>query len=101
MRARALHEFTERLPMVDLPTEIEYCGTNSTSAIQSGILKGVQDEIEAKILFFEKKNPHGKIFLTGGDQNYLVNSIKNRTFAVSNMVLIGLNEILQHNITQP
>ena len=101
MRARALHEFTERLPMVDLPTEIGHCGTNSTSAIQSGILKGVQDEIEAKILFFEKKNPHGKIFLTGGDQNYLVNSIKNRTFAVSNMVLIGLNEILQHNITQP
>lgn len=98
MRARALHEFTERLPLVDLPTNIEYFGTNSTSAIQSGILKGAQDEIDAKILFFKEKNPFGKIFLTGGDQNYLVNSIKNRIFAVSNMVLIGLNEILQHNI---
>ena len=101
MRARAMHEFTERLPLVDLPMEIGYCGSNSTSAIQSGILKGVQDEIEAKIVFFKEGNPAGKIFLTGGDQNYLVNSIKNRTFAVSNMVLIGLNEILQHNIKKP
>jgi len=98
MRARAMHEFTERLPLVDLPTEIGYCGVNSISAIQSGILKGVQDEIEAKITFFKKKNLAGRIFLTGGDQKYLVNSIKSRTFAVSNMVLIGLNEILQHNI---
>jgi type III pantothenate kinase len=98
MRARALHEFTERLPLVDLPTNVEYFGANSTSAIESGILKGVQDEIDAKILFFKEENPSGKIFLTGGDQNYLVSSIKNRIFAVSNMVLIGLNEILQHNI---
>jgi type III pantothenate kinase len=100
MRARALHDYTERLPLVALPTNADYCGTNSTSAIQSGILKGVQDEIEAKIQYFEKKNPAGKIFLTGGNQNYLVNSTKNRIFAVSNMVLIGLNEILQHNINQ-
>ncbi|MDR1950711.1 MAG: type III pantothenate kinase [Bacteroidales bacterium] len=98
MRARALHEFTEQLPLVDLPTDIENCGKNSISAIQSGIAKGVVDEIDAKILLFKEKTSCGKIFLTGGDQNYLVNSIKNRTFVVLNMVLIGLNEILQHNI---
>ncbi|MCL2027723.1 MAG: type III pantothenate kinase [Bacteroidales bacterium] len=100
MRARALHEFTQRLPLVDLPDNIDYCGTNSTAAIQSGILKGALDEIDAKIVFFKEKNPSGKVFFTGGDKNYLVNSTKNRTFAVSNMVLIGLNEILQHNISQ-
>jgi len=98
MRARAMHEFTERLPLVDLPKEIGYYEASSISAIQSGILKGVQDEVNAKIIFFREKNPTGKIFLTGGDQNYLVNSIKSRTFATSNMVLIGLNEILQYNI---
>jgi len=101
MRARALHEFTERLPLVDLPLEIGYCETNSTAAIQSGILKGTQDEVNAKISFFQEKNPTGKVFLTGGDQNYLVNSKKNRIFAIPNMVLIGLNEILQHNTKQP
>jgi len=98
MRARAMHEFTERLPLVDLPTEIGYCGANSITSLQSGILKGVSDEIDGKITFFKAENPNGKIFLTGGDQKYLINSIKNRTFAVPNMVLIGLNEILQHNI---
>ena len=98
MRARAMNQFTERLPLVDLPAEINYCETNSIAAIQSGILKGTLDEIEAKIRFFLEKNPNGKIFLTGGDQNYLVNSIKNRTFAVCNMVSIGLNEILNYNI---
>ncbi|MDR0438272.1 MAG: type III pantothenate kinase [Bacteroidales bacterium] len=101
MRARALHEYTERLPLVDLSIDIDYCGTNSTSAIQSGILKGTQDEMEAKILFFKEKNPTGKVFFTGGDQKYLVNSTKNRIFAdynISNMVLIGLNEILHYNI---
>lgn len=98
MRARALHEYTKRLPLVDLPTDSGYCGTNSTSAMQSGIIKGVQDEVNAKISFFNDQKPSGKIFLTGGDQNYLVNSTKNRTFAIQNMVSIGLNEILLHNI---
>ena len=98
MRARALHEYPERLPLVDLPADSDYCGTNSTSAIQSGIVKGIQDEVNAKISFFNEQKPLGKIFLTGGDQNYLVNSTKNRTFAIQNMVSIGLNEILQHNI---
>jgi len=98
MRARAMHEFTERLPLVDLPTEIGYCGANSTASLQSGIIKGVSDEIDGKITFFKAENSNGKIFLTGGDQKYLINSIKSRTFAVPNMVLIGLNEILQHNI---
>ncbi|MDR2906948.1 MAG: type III pantothenate kinase [Bacteroidales bacterium] len=98
LRARMLHEFTDRLPLVDIPTEIDYCETNTIAAIQSGILKGVQDEVDAKILFFKEKYPSGTIFLTGGDQNYLVNSTKYRIFAVSNMVLIGLNEILQHHI---
>ncbi len=98
MRARALNEYTGRLPLVDVPYNVEYCGSNSTSAIQSGILKGAQDEIEAKILFFKKHNPSGKIFFTGGDINYFVNSTKNRIFAVSNMVSIGLYEILQHHI---
>jgi len=98
MRAQALHEFTKQLPLVELPIEVEYCGKNSISALQSGILKGTQDEIISKILYFKEKTPSGKIFLTGGDQNYLVNSIKNRIFAVSNLVLIGLNEILRYNI---
>jgi type III pantothenate kinase len=101
MRARAMHEFTKRLQKVDLPVEIEYCETNSTAAIQSGILKGAQDEIIGKILFFLEKNSAGKIFLTGGDQKYLENSIKSRTFVVCNvpnMVSIGLNEILHYNI---
>ena len=101
MRARAMHEFTERLPLVDLPTEIGYCGANSITSLQSGILKGVSDEIDGKITFFKAENPNGKIFLTGGDQKYLINSIKSRTFALPNMVLIGLNEILQHNIKRP
>jgi len=105
MRARAMHEFTERLPLVDFPipskinfNNVDYCGIDSTSAIQSGIIKGVVDEIDAKIKHFKEKHPHGKVFLTGGDRIYLENSIKNRTFAVPKMVLNGLNEILQHNI---
>jgi type III pantothenate kinase len=101
MRARALHEFTERLPLVDLSDKIEYCETNSIAAIQSGIEKGVLDEIEAKILYFYKKNPTGTVFLTGGDGNYLENLLKSCVVATPNMVLIGLNEILQHSLNYP
>ncbi len=98
MRAHAMHEFTERLPLVELPEEVEKIGKNSTSAIQSGIIGGAQDEISSKFLTFREKHPGGKIFLTGGDRNYFVNSTKSSIFVVCNLVLIGLHEILRHNI---
>ena len=38
-----------------------------------------------------------KIILSGGDMKYFANSLKNSIFAVSNIVLIGLNIILDFN----
>jgi len=39
-----------------------------------------------------------EVILSGGDMNYFAAQLKNRIFAVPNIVLIGLNEILKFNV---
>ena len=38
-----------------------------------------------------------KIVVTGGDSNFFDNSLKNSIFVDSNLILKGLNRILEHN----
>jgi len=98
MRAKALHEFTGKLPFV-LPDEstIDFPGKNTRSAIQSGVLYGLVHEIDGYIDMLMLKYPNLSVFLTGGSVEILENRLKNRIFARKNLVLTGLNQILEYN----
>jgi type III pantothenate kinase len=43
------------------------------------------------------KYPHLKVFLTGGDIFFFENKLKNNIFAQPDLLLIGLNRILEYN----
>ena len=50
MRFKALHEFTERLPLVSFSSEpTALVGTDTQSALQSGVVNGVTAEVEGII----------------------------------------------------
>ncbi|GHV72471.1 type III pantothenate kinase [Bacteroidia bacterium] len=107
MRFKALHQFTARLPRVNMSQNIDSqdvnitsMGKNTTEAIRAGVMDGMLGEIQHKIAWVTATYEDVQIFLTGGDVFYFVNKIKIPTFVVSNMVLIGLNEILDYNINQ-
>ncbi|OJX91744.1 MAG: pantothenate kinase [Paludibacter sp. 47-17] len=98
MRARALHEFTSRLPLIDLYTPGELLGDDTRSAINNGVVYGAVFEIDGYIDSLVLKYPKLSTFLTGGSSFYFDNKLKNRTFAVKNLVLTGLNRILNFNV---
>ncbi len=102
MRSRAMHVFTHALPQVDLdwaaavwPTPMRVDGTET--ALRTGCVEGVRHELEGFIYRYRSECGPIPVVLTGGDAGYFEFSTKKGIFANPNLVLIGLNEILDYN----
>jgi type III pantothenate kinase len=99
MRARAMNEFTERLPLVELRNKPkELIGDSTVSCMQIGIWSGVGYEIMGQIHAYQEKYPQIEVFVCGGDSQSFDSLVKDHIFVVPNLVLHGLNVILNHNV---
>ena len=96
-RVRALHDYTQRLPMCEPTDDILDVGQTTRQAIEQGVMQGITNEIEGYIKAFIDKNAKILLIFTGGDAIFFVNRIKNAIFAKCNLVLCGLNTILDYN----
>lgn len=97
LRLKSLHEHTSLLPSIEANGEIPEIGFNTETAIRSGVIQGIQFEMEGYIRSFLKKYPNLLVFLTGGDCFDFDNRIKNIIFADKYLVPRGLNRILEYN----
>jgi type III pantothenate kinase len=104
MRFRALHEFTSNLPLVSSsayqrkPSEqVPGIGKNTSDAIRKGVQNGIVNELDGFIDQMKSEYEDLKIVVTGGDSNFFDNSLKNSIFVDLNLILKGLNRILEHN----
>ena len=98
MRYKAMQHFTAKLPLVDKLEEVKNgIGKNTIEALQVGGGLGNILEMEAWILYFQDKFKGINTILTGGDAEYFGKRLKTKIFVNSNLVLIGLNKILNHN----
>lgn len=97
LRFKALHTFTAKLPLVDYDNIHDYIGKNTKTSILSGVMNGAMAEINAFIDYYKNEYENVNIFLTGGESIYFVDNLKSDIFAVPNLVLQGLNEILRYN----
>ena len=104
MRFRALHEFTSNLPLVSLsasqrkPSEQDPgIGKNTPDAIRKGVQTGIVNEMNGFIDYMKSEYEDLKIVVTGGDSNFFDYSLKNSIFVDLNLILKGLNRILEHN----
>lgn len=98
MRLQALHTYTQKLPLVKIDTNVDFLGKDTQSAIQAGVLYGIVLEIDGYIERLMLKYPKLSVFLTGGSAVLFDNKLKSRIFADKNLVLTGLNRILQYNV---
>jgi len=99
MRFEALHEKTKKLPLINpLISTPTILGTNTLSSLSSGVINGLCYEIDGFIENYKIKFKDIVVFFSGGDANFLHNSIKNTIFAAPNVVLKGLNEIIKYNV---
>ena len=103
MRFEALNTFTEKLPLLNKASKkLNLIGGDTNSSIVSGVVNGVQGEIINNIATYRSKYPLLTIFMTGGDTEFLQSIVgieKNGIFAHENLTLIGLNHILETNVS--
>ena len=99
MRFKALEHFTSRLPLIELDENFnELIGVNTQSSILSGVLNGSVAEIDGIINEYKQQYPSLICVLTGGNSEYLAKRLKNSIFTHQNLVLKGLNDILNYNL---
>jgi len=97
MRLKSLNAFTNRLPLVEINPEAEFPGKNTFDAIASGAFTGMIFEIEGYREFCRQKWGDFKTIITGGDSLYFGKNLKKTIFVNQNLVLLGLNRILEYN----
>jgi type III pantothenate kinase len=98
MRYKALHHFTNKLPLV--PSQIgalSLIGVDTITSIQSGVQIGVIAEIEGMIKKYRLQYPSLICLLTGGGAQQLQLDLNLTIFAAPNLVLQGLNSVLNIN----
>ena len=85
-RFKALNRYSRVLPLVNTPETCELPGTSETSSIESGVVSGIQFEMEGYL----DLHPENIVVFTGGDANYFAKRMKSSIFVICNLVLMGL-----------
>jgi type III pantothenate kinase len=101
LRFKAMHEHTALLPMCE-PTrdELKFVCDDTVECLQSGVQLGVFYEIKEFIEQYALKFNDLNVFISGGDNIFLENKLKNCIFANSNFMFNGLRLILEYNDNQ-
>jgi type III pantothenate kinase len=97
IRYKALHTFTDKLPLVKKENTIPVIGNDTVSSILSGVQQGILAEIRLIISEYRLRKPETIAVITGGDAFFFEKELKSSIFANLNLVMIGLNEILDFN----
>ncbi|MCL3779749.1 type III pantothenate kinase [Prolixibacteraceae bacterium JC049] len=97
-RFKALHHFTGKLPLLKADEINAHMGQNTAEAIIQGVVIGMVYEIEGYINQLKMSYPKLKVFLTGGDANFFDKKLKNSIFVDFNLIMYGLNRILEFNV---
>jgi type III pantothenate kinase len=99
MRLKAMRAFTGKLPASEVPKETPPLIAKTTEAsMQSGAMNGMAAEIDGMISAYYNKTENLNVILSGGDAFFFDKMLKNRIFAVENIVLHGLHTILEYNV---
>lgn len=96
MRYEALHHFTAKLPLLEKANPEYFIGKSTAESIHSGVVIGIEHEINGFIDQYATAQENIIIILTGGDSDFLAKRLKNTIFAHSNFLLDSLNQTFQY-----
>ena len=98
LRYESLHNYTAKLPLLDLESPHQFIGKSTSESIHIGVVNGLVYEIDGFINQYKEQYLKFIIILTGGDSDFLANRFKNTIFANSNFLLESLNQTFQYKI---
>ncbi len=97
LRLKSLNSYTDKLPLLKAEKVDYLIGSNTPESILSGVINGIICEMNGIIGSYKENYEKLTIILGGGDYNYFDKRLKNNIFALPNIVLLGLNVILEFN----
>lgn len=97
LRYKSLNDYTGLLPLLSETNKTTLIGSSTKHSIHSGVLNGMQAEIQGFIDQYTQQFPQLTFFVTGGDSKYFDIHSKNNIFVVENLTLLGLYQILLLN----
>ncbi|GAB3328422.1 type III pantothenate kinase [Marivirga atlantica] len=99
MRFKSMHNFTARLPLLQLKNQPadEWLGNTTEASMSSGVINGIVGEMEAFIRKYQESFGPTHVLISGGDAKFFESRIKATIFAIPELLLVGLNAILRHN----
>lgn len=100
LRLRSLNHFTSRLPLVNPNGATPRFGTDTATAIRSGVVNGIISEIAATFLDARSALPDIELILTGGDADFLAPLLEEKGLTPKidhSLVGHGLEEIYKYN----
>jgi type III pantothenate kinase len=98
LRFKALNQFTSQLPLCTPNADAGFIGNSTREAITAGVQNSMIFEIDGYINELKSRYPSLKAAITGGDAEFFAGKLKNPIFVHQNLVLIGLNRILEYNV---
>ena len=97
MRLKAMHHYTHSLPLLKINNSYDkLTGTTTEESLLSGAMMGAACEADEMISRYFHLYPALVVVVTGGDGEFLCRQLKNRFFAHQNILLEGLNTILNY-----
>lgn len=97
MRLKAMHHFTAKLPLVAAGEIENPIGKTTETALRNGALWGALQEMEGYIRWGRRHFGKLTVVLTGGNADFFVKNMKRKIFVHPDLVLVGLNKILNFN----
>jgi type III pantothenate kinase len=98
MRLEAMHAFSAKLPQVAFRQIDDFVGKTTEESMLSGVYFGMIDQCDGIVDRYKVRYGHLQVILTGGDAPIMKNAMKNEVMAISDLVLLGLNEILDYYV---
>lgn len=100
MRLTVLHQMTKKLPQLEVEQNAltPLFGKNTKEAIAAGVVRGVVFEVKGYMRALSEQGIDFVAFATGGHAPYILNGVKDGMRHEPNLVLIGLNKILEYNM---
>lgn len=100
LRLNALHDYTANLPLVELYEDPPLIANNTEDAILSGVIHGTLAEIRGIIQDYANEIKDIQVIFSGGHVKFFESRLKDRIFALPNLVLKGLYSIFLYNERQ-
>lgn len=97
LRYRSLNDYTDNLPLLSNKSGTPIVGSDTKTSIQSGVINGIEAELNGMIEKYRLAYNDLTFFVTGGDSAYFDLQAKNDIFAHENLTLIGVFEIYKRN----